>query len=283
MLGLLAACAGTAELANGDVGAEEVLVGAEETGTLGQELLAGLPVGATLRTTANLNLRSGPSLSDVIRTVIPAGVDVITVNTTTPRSGWYNIKFNGLEGWSYGAYLKVVSSGGGSGGAGGGVGSGGTTTGRDEFIARAQSGVGFSYRWGHGSWIPHGASSSTSGSCTGSCPSCSHVGRYGADCSGYIAKIWTVPSSNTDRTSDAHPYSTVSFKGSNSQWRTVARDAAQKGDALVYNENGAGHIFLFESGDAWGSMWTYEARGCSYGIVHNIRTAGSAYKAIARN
>ena len=28
------------------------------------------------------------------------------------------------------------------------------------------------------------------GSCSGSCPSCSHSGKYGADCSGLIAKAW---------------------------------------------------------------------------------------------
>jgi hypothetical protein len=70
--------------------------------------------------------------------------------------------------------------------------------------------------------------------------------------------------------------------GSNELWRTVSRSSVKKGDAFVYHSNGAGHIFLYESGDGWGSMWAYEAKGCSYGIVHNLRTASSAYKAIAR-
>jgi hypothetical protein len=91
-----------------------------------------------------------------------------------------------------------------------------------------------------------------------------------------------VPSWNSDPRYDAHPYSTVNFVGSNSLWRTVSRGSARKGDAFVYNSNGAGHIFLFESGDGWGSMWAYGAKGCSYGIVHNLRTASSSYKAIAR-
>jgi hypothetical protein len=56
-----------------------------------------------------------------------------------------------------------------------------------------------------------------------------------------------------------------------------------RGDALVYRSGSGGHIFIYESGDGWGSMWTYEARGCSYGIVHNLRTAGSTYKAIRRS
>ena len=152
---------------------------------------------------------------------------------------------------------------------------------RTAALERAKSGVGFSYYWGHGSWVPYGASSQY-GSCSGSCPSCSHSGQYGADCSGYVGKIWQVPSSNTSLTSDSHPYSTVSFNGASSQWTTVSRASVVAADALVYNENGAGHIFLYESGDGWGSMWAYEAKGCSYGIVHNLRTASSAYKAIRR-
>jgi hypothetical protein len=52
---------------------------------------------------------------------------------------------------------------------------------------------------------------------------------------------------------------------------------------MVYNQNGAGHIFLYEKDDPWGSMWTFEARGCSYGIVHNIRTASSIFQAIRRD
>jgi hypothetical protein len=48
----------------------------------------------------------------------------------------------------------------------------------------------------------------------------------------------------------------------------------------VYNTNGAGHTFLYESGDGWGSMWAYECKGCSYGCVHNLRTATTTYHAI---
>ena len=269
----LMGCAGTA----GDTTAEgDLLTGAEETGTLSSELSSGVALGSTLRTTSNLNLRTSGSLSAQVRLVIPSGVTVTTVNATQPSGGWYNVKYNGVTGWSYGTYLNLVSS----------PSTPGTpppsSTGRDGAIARAQSGVGFSYWWGHGRWIPNGATSSSKGVCTGSCPNCSHSGGYGADCSGYIGKIWQVPSSNTDATTDSHPYSTVSFVGSNSQWSTVSRGNAARGDALVYNQNGAGHIFLYESGDSWGSMWAYEARGCAYGIVHNLRTASSAFKVIRR-
>jgi len=40
---------------------------------------------------------------------------------------------------------------------------------------------------------------------------------------------------------------------------------------------------LYEKDDPWGSMWTFEARGCAYGIVHNIRTAASIFSAIRRD
>lgn len=273
----LLGCAGTV----GDTAADgELVVGAEEYGTLSSELSSGVALGSTLKTTTGLNLRTSPSMSAQVRLVIPGGATVTTVNVTQPSGGWYNVKYNGVTGWSYGTYLTLVSSpstppttpptGGGS------------TSSRDGAIARAQGAVGFSYWWGHGRWIPNGATSSTKGVCTGSCPNCTHSGGYGADCSGLAAKVWQVPSNNSDMTVDSHPYSTLTFIGSNSNWSTVSRSNVLKGDALVYNTNGAGHIFIYESGDGWGSLWAYEARGCSYGIVHNLRTATSAYKAIRR-
>ena len=70
--------------------------------------------------------------------------------------------------------------------------------------------------------------------------------------------------------------------GTSTHWHDVDRGALQPGDALVYNTNGEGHIFLYQSGDGWGSMYAYEAKGCSYGIVHDLRTASSAYHGIAR-
>ncbi len=155
-------------------------------------------------------------------------------------------------------------------------------TARQLAITRAQSGVGFSYWWGHGRWLPGGLSSSTAGSCTGNCPSCTHSGGYGADCSGYVGKIWQVGTNNSDPTVDKHPYSTLDFLAANSQWNQVDRGAVQPADALVYNTNGSGHIFLYESGDGWGSMWAYEAKGCATGILHDLRTASAAYRAIHR-
>lgn len=248
-----------------DAGLQAVGPGATVTGLTGD-----LALGSTLRTTTTLNLRTGPGTENSVRLVLPDGANVLTVNVSSPENGWYNVSYNGVEGWASGKYLELVR--------------GPVTdpTVRDLAIARAQGGVGFSYWWGHGRWIPNGATSSSKGVCTGNCPNCSHSGGYGADCSGYVGKIWQVPSSNSDVSVDSHPYSTVNFDASSSLWSTVSRSSLQKADALVYNANGAGHILVYESGDGWGNLWSYEARGCSYGIVHNLRSCSTTYKGIRR-
>lgn len=149
---------------------------------------------------------------------------------------------------------------------------------RDEIIGLSKSGVGFSYWWGHGRWRLDGAQH---GSCSGSCPSCSHSGSYGADCSGFVGKVWQVPGPIAVST-DAHPYSTFNFQYESTHWKAIAKGDVKKGDAFVYNSNGAGHILIYESGDPWGSIWAYECKGCSYGCVYNSRTAGSMYRTIRR-
>ena len=61
-----------------------------------------------------------------------------------------------------------------------------------DVVSWAQYGMGYSYWWGNGRWRTDKASP---GSCSGSCPKCKHSGSYGADCSGFVAKVWRVPSS----------------------------------------------------------------------------------------
>lgn len=253
------------------------LQGAEETGDIAADLSTGVPIGTTLHTTANLNLRSGPSTNDKILHVIPDGASVVTVNRTTPVNGFYNVKHSGVEGWSYGAYLTT------SGGGGGGGGGGGNSTERDKALTRASEGVGFSYWWGHGRWLSSGPSSSTHGSCSGSCPSCTHYGSYGADCSGFAAKVWVVPSSNNDLSVDEHPYSTYNFRFEDHGWKKISRGSLTGADAMVYHSGGEGHIYIYDKGDPWGAHWAYEAKGCSYGIQHDLRYATSAYQAIRRD
>ncbi len=266
--GVMVACAGTAT----QTATDDLLVGANEDtiATSTSRLTGTVPVGSVLKTTAALNLRTGPSTSYQVRLVIPLGGQVTTINTTSPSGSFYNVRYNGIDGWASGNYLTLVSS------------PPVTNTKRDAAIERAKSGVGFSYWWGHGRWIPNGLTSTNAGVCTGDCPNCTHSGSSGADCSGYAGKVWQVPSTNTDPTVDSHPYSTINFNVDSSQWTTVSRSSLVKGDALVYNQNGAGHIMIWESGDGWGSSWTYEARGCAYGIVHNLRDVGAQFHGIKR-
>lgn len=152
---------------------------------------------------------------------------------------------------------------------------------RQEIIDLAVSGVGYSYWWGNGCW---GLDGLNQGSCSGSCPSCTHSGTLGADCSGYVAKVWQVPGPSAV-TQCSHPYSTSNFRWESTHWSEIPRADAQPGDALVYRnaDNTGGHIVLYESGDPWGDSWVYEARGCSYGIVHRLKSISSSYIAIRRH
>jgi hypothetical protein len=150
---------------------------------------------------------------------------------------------------------------------------------RDQIISIAKSGVNYSYWWGHGRWRNDGAQH---GSCSGSCPSCSHSGSYGADCSGFVTKTWQIPGP-ISITQDAHPYSTLTFRYSSTYWKQINRGEVKRGDAFVYNTDGAGHIFLYESGDPWGNVKAYECKGCSYGCVYNLRPASSYYVPIRRD
>jgi hypothetical protein len=149
---------------------------------------------------------------------------------------------------------------------------------RDAVLSIAKASVGYTYWWGHGS-----LGGTLAGTCTGSCPSCTHTGAHGADCSGFVGKAWMLPEALPIVGDDSHPYSTYNFSHQSTHWSSIARGDVVRGDAMVYNVNGSGHIFLYEKDDPWGSMWTYEARGCAYGIVHNIRTAPSLFSAIRRD
>ncbi len=244
-----------------------------------------LGAGVMARVTATaLNLRSGPGTTNMILTSMPCGTLVTIVGG--PTSGWWNVRYMAMTGWASGAYLVADSAfdpaicmmstpDAGTADTGGAP----MPAELASMFSRARCAVGYSYYWGHGSWT---CDATMYGTCSGSCPSCTHTGRYGADCSGFVAKVWQIPSASAI-TTDLHPYSTYDFVNSNTHWSRVPRAMTQTADALVYNVSGSGHMMLFESGsDPWGNIWTFEARGCSYGIVHNLRVAGSMFVAIRR-
>lgn len=248
------------------------------------------PVGTVLVTTVNLNLRKGPSKSSGVLHVIPEGAEV-TLLKENSTSGYFKVEHNGISGYAYGAYLEATqaqppsddSSDGGD--TGGGASSdpppAPASSGTDvaSIMKRSKAVVGFSYWWGGARLKDSGP-----GNDPGSCPKVyTHSGSYGADCSGFVAKAWRVPSNNAMDV-DMHPYSTADFvEDKPGSWHTVSRGSVQQGDALVYRSGGSGHVFIYESGDGWGSMMVYECRGCDYGCVHRSRTAGSEYHAIRRD
>ena len=276
LLGSFLALSGCAPGETGDTDSGE-LVGADETVSANEDPISGsLAVGTTLVSTTDVNLRASASTSAKVLHVIPSGSSV-TLQASAPSNGFYKVKHAGVTGWSFGKYYTVKAAPADPGNP-----PPPADNARAQAISRAKSAVGYSYWWGHGRFETSGVTAGTKGSCSGSCPSCSHKGTYGGDCSGLAAKVWQVPSTNGVLNDDNHPYSTVDFNSSSSKWSTVSRGSVLAADAMVYNSNGAGHIFMYEKGDGWGSMYAYECKGCSDGCVYNLRTASSAYKAIRR-
>ncbi|MCB9637183.1 MAG: SH3 domain-containing protein, partial [Sandaracinus sp.] len=72
-------------------------------------------VGSTLRTTANLNLRSGASTSNRVILTMPSGSTVTVVSGSPSNGSWYNVRFGSTTGWAHGGYMTKVSSGGSTG------------------------------------------------------------------------------------------------------------------------------------------------------------------------
>lgn len=62
----------------------------------------------TATTTDRLNLRSGPSLSDPVITVIPLGAEVSL--TSRESNGFRSITYNGREGWAFVTYLAIAEA-----------------------------------------------------------------------------------------------------------------------------------------------------------------------------
>ena len=135
---------------------------------------------------------------------------------------------------------------------------------RDEIITIAKTGVGCPYVWGGTCWDPNNKK------------------WKGADCSGYVTVCWQIPKASKSTDCLSHYYSTYHYTSQTTHWTKISRNELKKGDALVYRENGAGHIVIYVSGDKWGSAEVYEARGTAYGIIHRTKSVSSKYKAIRR-
>ncbi|HZI02379.1 MAG TPA: SH3 domain-containing protein, partial [Archangium sp.] len=140
---LVVGCGGEGGIQNIELaGAPDVLEGSAPGEALGE---ASLGAGSELEVTANANLRGSPSAQAAVLLVIPSGSRVEAV-AEAPREGFYKVLYLGREGWVFGAHLRRTEQFGTTEQAV-------TVT---EIISRAQSGVGFSYWWGHGRWLPTG-------------------------------------------------------------------------------------------------------------------------------
>jgi MYXO-CTERM domain-containing protein len=137
---------------------------------------------------------------------------------------------------------------------------------RDKIIDIAKSGVGSPYVWGGTCWDP------------------ANRKAKGADCSGYVTKTWQIPSASAVTSCVPHYYTTSTFLNSSTHWGSVSRSELLKGDSLVYNSGGGGHIVLFESYTKTSGCYdVYEARGTAYGIIHRVKCPDSSYKGRRRH
>ena len=240
--------------------------GGPDGGADGGPGLAGIRAGDELKATADLNLRTGPGSTNPVTLVIPrTGVGKALLDQS---GGWVKLTYAAREGYASAKFLTVMPTGSGA--------DPGST-----WVARGALAVGYSYFWGHGAYSTDSAA--PHGSCAGTCPGCTHSGSFGADCSGMVAKAWLVPASNSSLSADSHPYSTYHFYNETTHWKPVNRAEAMRGDALVYRIGSSGHVFLYESGDPWGSIMAVECKGCAAGCVRDLRTASTDYKAIRRD
>jgi uncharacterized protein YraI len=240
-----------------------------------------LPLDATVKVckvSRCLNNRSGPGSKYMVLRCLKSATQAKTVK----RSGsWYKLDTNGKLGWSYGKYLCKVS--GSSSDSISDDSSSNYGLNRSGIINISKRYVGFSYWWGSSSFPSPWASPQDQykGKCYGS-KSYSHSGSYGSDCSGFVGKVWQLPPSMPFYM-NKHPYSTYNYYYGRNYWSSLSKKYIKKADALVYRSSSGGHILIYESGNAWGKSWTYESRNCTVGVVHNLRTVSSSYRARKRN
>ena len=105
---LLAACAPAADDPSDTGAGEDSLTGSQKA-------------ASTLVTTADVNLRNGPSTSNAVVEVLPEGTEV-TLLDSDPSNGFYHVKHGDRSGYCSGKYLKVAATTGaapGEGGSGG--------------------------------------------------------------------------------------------------------------------------------------------------------------------
>lgn len=88
---------------------------AEEPVAVGSGISGSLPVGTKLRASANVNLRTGPSTSSEILTVVAKG-STVELLLSEPTEGFYEVRRDAITGWTSGKYYSVVASDSATGG-----------------------------------------------------------------------------------------------------------------------------------------------------------------------
>jgi hypothetical protein len=270
---VFAACGGQALVANEELEGSSEVVNFEP---LGDDGSGKVPESAVLEVTAPVNLRESPSTDARIILIVPQDTTVTVLNVA-PDGGFYNVSYLNYSGWVYGAYLTLSPPI-------GSMRSALTTTEQDYIMSRAWTAVGssdfpaYSYWWGHGRF----GCNLASGSCSGDCPSCTHYGVAGADCSGMVAQAWNTPPADpaSAMCNDRHPYDTTYFYYNRPYWSQINRDSAGRADSFV----SLSHMLIRNSeGDNWNNVHAFECAGCSLGCLHRYRSVSSAYIAIRRH
>ncbi len=257
--GLLAGCAGGASAADG---ASSSAADDSSASALSSALSTSIPVGSTLETVANLNLRTGAGTDHSVILVIPDGATV-TVQSATSTRGWYNVKYDGHVGYSAGQYLVLESSG--SGGSDAGSGSGGDDSGTTSTAAvtRASSWVSAAVPYCGG--INFGADSICGGTCerTGAADK-SAWNSYRSDCSGFVSYAWGLAAPGLT-TGGFAPYDTSASS-------EIDAEDLQPGDAL--NSVPAQHIVLFAgwADKASGQANIIEEYDCDHDATAHVLT-----------
>jgi Carboxypeptidase regulatory-like domain len=149
-----------------------------------------------------------------------------------------------------------------------------------EIITMARPAVGHGYHWGFGNWTEDGTN-------IGTCTSSGYTGSFGADCSGFVAKVWQVPTPSPVEI-NSHPYSTDAFFNSEIDWVKLPKDFSdvQRGDAVVYREGSGddahGHIMIIDQHVDGKTFWVYHASACKRGIRHETSKLDAKYIPIRR-
>lgn len=177
-------------------------------------LTGAVPIGSTLRATANVNLRSGSDRSQSILTVVHTGEDVVTINRTTPVNGYYNVRYTNTDGWCYGAHLALLSSAADAGSA--------AASGQQGYL-KLDEGAGASS-------FADASGQGNSGSCSGTtCPAAGVAARVGTG-----ARFDGVDDGlRIAGTSALHPTSTVSVGA----YVQVASTAAYGGEVVSIGDS----------------------------------------------